>query len=261
MGEKLYKPIIKNGDHLVRSKKHKNRVRGVSQNSENKATDIIEWEEVDIDSKAYELTQSTCEQDEEDIIANFLATAIIIGATALTKKVIEPWWENSAKPWVKQKINNIKANMSSKYEKQYIANTVTNTDAMLSEMFDQKFNDIKFNMSTDEAQFHYLNLINHILEVAYEIKILSNTKISDQSESEQTKIENQAQAEKLLSGKVTDYINKLLSDDALKFGDYEQRQLNNLLGGGIKVNDKYIPVELNKVNDAMNSIGKKNQST
>ena len=47
MGEKVYRPILKEGDHLVRSKD--NRVRGVSQDENNKTTDIVEWEEVEID--------------------------------------------------------------------------------------------------------------------------------------------------------------------------------------------------------------------
>ena len=49
MGEKLYRPILKEGDHLVRSKDNEGRVRGVSQDENNKTTDIVEWEEVEID--------------------------------------------------------------------------------------------------------------------------------------------------------------------------------------------------------------------
>ena len=47
MGEKLYRPILKDGDHLVKSKKNEGRVRGISQDKNNKNPDIIEWEEVD----------------------------------------------------------------------------------------------------------------------------------------------------------------------------------------------------------------------
>ena len=47
MGEKHYRPIIKDGDHLVQSKKNSNRVIGQTRNAENKNPDIIEWEEVE----------------------------------------------------------------------------------------------------------------------------------------------------------------------------------------------------------------------
>ena len=35
MGEKVYRPILKEGDHLVRSKDNEGRVRGVSQDENN----------------------------------------------------------------------------------------------------------------------------------------------------------------------------------------------------------------------------------
>lgn len=48
MGEKVYRPIIKEGNHLVKSKENEGRIRGVSQHSDNKTTDIVEWEEIEI---------------------------------------------------------------------------------------------------------------------------------------------------------------------------------------------------------------------
>lgn len=54
MGEKVYRPILKEGDHLVRSKDNEGRVRGVSQDENNKTTDIVEWKEVEIDEPQYE---------------------------------------------------------------------------------------------------------------------------------------------------------------------------------------------------------------
>lgn len=47
MGEDLYRPVIKEGHHLVKSKSNPNRVRGQSRDSENKNPDIIEWEPVE----------------------------------------------------------------------------------------------------------------------------------------------------------------------------------------------------------------------
>ena len=55
MSEKHYRPIIKDGDHLVQSKKNSNRVIGQTRNAENKNPDIIEWEEVEDTDYEYEL--------------------------------------------------------------------------------------------------------------------------------------------------------------------------------------------------------------
>lgn len=49
MGEKVYKPIVKDGDHLIRSKDNPDRVRGLTRDENNQNPDIIEWEEYDID--------------------------------------------------------------------------------------------------------------------------------------------------------------------------------------------------------------------
>ena len=44
MGEKVYKPIVKDGDHLIRSKDNPDRVRGLTRDENNHNPDIIKWE-------------------------------------------------------------------------------------------------------------------------------------------------------------------------------------------------------------------------
>lgn len=68
MGEKYYKPIVKDGDHLVRSKKNPNRVRGQSRDADNKNPDIIEWEEVEIDNDSK--TREELERELENMAAH-----------------------------------------------------------------------------------------------------------------------------------------------------------------------------------------------
>lgn len=49
MEKKYYRPILKEGNHLVRSSKNPARVRGQSRDANNKNPDIVEWEEIDIE--------------------------------------------------------------------------------------------------------------------------------------------------------------------------------------------------------------------
>lgn len=42
MGEKVYKPIVKDGNHLLRSKDNPDRVRGLTRDENNQNPDIIE---------------------------------------------------------------------------------------------------------------------------------------------------------------------------------------------------------------------------
>ena len=62
MSEKHYRPIIKDGDHLVQSKKNSNRVIGQTRDAENKNPDIIEWEEVEDVDYEYELERMAHEE-------------------------------------------------------------------------------------------------------------------------------------------------------------------------------------------------------
>lgn len=100
MSEKLYRPILREGDHLVRSKDNENRVRGVSQDENNKTTDIIEWEEVEIDEPQYEYLIERYEQESVGLtpeqqqlaqaVGEAIAAAVIYGTVQLHEYVVSP---------------------------------------------------------------------------------------------------------------------------------------------------------------------------
>ena len=99
MGEKVYKPIVKDGDHLIRSKDNPDRVRGLTRDENNQNPDIIEWEEYDVDdlrSDDYtpyppeeQRIQLTPEQEEfAQQVGEALGAAIVVGGILLLRKVI-----------------------------------------------------------------------------------------------------------------------------------------------------------------------------
>ena len=63
MGEKLYRPILKDGDHLVQSTKNPDRVRGQSRDANNKNPDLIEWEPVEVEARLLSLRHLDIEFD------------------------------------------------------------------------------------------------------------------------------------------------------------------------------------------------------
>lgn len=83
---KAYNPVIRDDEHLVPSRKTPGRVRGLSQNSNNKNTDIPEWEEEEIREKT--ATDGIFE------VAGKLA--LLYGGYKLIK--------HKAFPWVKDRI-------------------------------------------------------------------------------------------------------------------------------------------------------------
>ena len=73
-----------------------------------------------------------------------------------------------------------------------------------------------------------------MLGTAYEIKILSNSRIVDQIEDETIQIEKKTHVEKLLVERVASNIDELLKDENLLLEVSSSRQIFNLLGGGIE---------------------------
>ncbi len=118
-GEKVYKSIVKEGDHLIRSKENPDRVRGLTRDENNQNPDIIEWEELDVDdlqsvstetdADEEKAVQLTPEQEERaQLIGAALAAAILTGGSIVYHKFISPWWNNSTWPWIKEKCRDIK---------------------------------------------------------------------------------------------------------------------------------------------------------
>lgn len=272
MGEKVYRPILKEGDHLVRSKDNEGRVRGVSQDENNKTTDIVEWEEVAIDEPQYEYPIEQYEQERVELtpeqqqlaqaVGKAIAAAAIYGMVQLHEQVVSPWWYSKAKPWIKGKWVDTKNFVSGKTKVQAIIEKKEKNetgiqlsgDTQIDEMLDAEFESVQLNMTPDEAKEHMMKLIYHMLETAYEIKILSNARIVEHIEDETTQIEKKKETERLLAEKVSNNINKLLSDDTLMLDVNTSKQLFGLLGGGIRISGEYVPVELEKVNAAIESM-------
>lgn len=127
MGEKYYKPIIKDGSHLAQSKKNEGRVRGISFDADNKNPDIVEWEEVvpsenfAIDNHPLDFTTCTYNErtdfgfpntsneaetpprqltEEEEEFCQVAGT--ILGNAAW--EFFERWGSEKIKPWLDNKV-------------------------------------------------------------------------------------------------------------------------------------------------------------
>ncbi|MGL4548375.1 hypothetical protein [Eubacterium aggregans] len=237
----------------MRSKGNEGRVRGVRQDSNNKTTDIVEWEELEIEPQEdyYEPERVELTPEQQvlaEAIGHAVANVVLYGAEQLNNHVIKPWWRNNAKPWIKERTADIKQIFSGKTKAETIlkeqkksnSTVVVDTNTPIDKMLDREFDSIQFDMSSEEARQHVIKLIYHILGTVYEIRILSNARIVEQVEDEEQRLKNQSKAEHLLYEKVANNINELLSDE-------------NLLNG------EYIPVELDKVSVAIGSMRKSNE--
>lgn len=274
MGEKVYKPIVKDGDHLIRSKDNPDRVRGLTRDENNQNPDIIEWEEYDVDDlSSYDYAphpyeeqrvQLTPEQKEfAQQVGEALGAAIVAGGILLFQEVIAPWWKNTAWPWVKAKGHGIKKAVRGKKEQKTITTAKTTIKkqtepdrqlADVSSQIDKAFEQFYFEMDEEETKVHMMRLVYHMLGVANEIRIISNARIRKDCNSEELCIERQKEVEKFLSEKVAVGLDRLLSNNDLHLDLNTSRELFSLTGGGVRLNGEYVPVQAIKIDEALKAI-------
>lgn len=278
MGEKVYKPIVKDGDHLIRSKDNPGRVRGLTRDENNQNPDIIEWEEYDVDDLRsdeyapylYEEQRVQLTSEQEDFVKQVgeaLGAAILAGGILLFREVISPWWENTAWPWVKEKGRGIKKTVGRKKEQKTTttAKTATKTamkkqaepDRRLADVslqIDKAFEQFYFEMDEEEAKAHMMRLVYHMLGVANEIRIISNARIRKDCESEEQCVKRQREAEKFLSEKAAASLDQLLSNENLRLDLNTSRELFFLTGGGVRLNGEYVPVQAIKIDEILKAI-------
>jgi hypothetical protein len=274
MGEKVYKPIVKDGDHLIRSKDNPNRVRGLTRDENNQNPGINEWEEYDVEDLLRDVyepypyeerrVQLTPEQEEfAQQVGEALGAAIVSGGMLLFREVISPWWKNIAWPWVKEKGRSIKNKVGRKKEQKSTKQIKTETPkepapdrrlAEVSAQIDKAFEQFFFEMDEEEVKAHMMRLVYHMLGMVNEIRIISNTRIRKACESEELCVEQQKEAEKFLSEKVAVGLDRLLSNESLRLDLNTSRELFSLTGGGVHLNGEYVPVQAAKIDEALKAI-------
>lgn len=275
MGEKVYKPIVKDGDHLIRSKDNPERVRGLTRDENNQNPDIIEWEECDVndlrsddyDPYTYKerRVQLTPEQKElaQQVGEALGATIAAFAVNFLFREVISPWCKNTAWPWVKEKGLGIKDAISGKKEQKTAtaAKTVIKKQAEpdrrlaeVSSQIDKEFEQFYSEMDEEESKAHMMRLVYYTLGMANEIRIISNARIRKDCKSEELCIKQQKEAEKFLSEKVAASLNRLLSNENLRLDLNTSRELFSLTGGGVRLDGKYVPVQAIKIDEALKAI-------
>ncbi len=265
MSEKYYRPILKDGDHLVRSSQNPDRVRGQSRDANNKNPDIVEWEAIEID-KCYDyepiayVDRQVQLSPEEEKISQAIGEALAAGTAWMVENVVSPWWKRSAWPWIKEKSRNavdaLRSRGNIKAEK---TNNCSNNEAekqnyeleTVSAKIEQAFEQVYIDMAPEEAKIHLMKIVFHILEIANEIRIMSNAQIRRTDESEAQFAERIHATEQYLTEKVAISIDKLLLEQTQQLDMKTSKELFGLFGGGVVINDEYVPVEHTKVFEAI----------
>ena len=122
---------------------------------------------------------------------------------------------------------------------------------MVSSQIDEVFKGIYIDINETEVKQHRLKIIFHMLEIANEIRIISNAKIRRDNENEEDLRCRINASEKFLANIVAYNLDRLLSDPKINLNEKTSKKVFDLFGGGLITNGEYIPVEAKKVHDAI----------
>lgn len=268
MGKKVYyEPILRDGDHLVSSKNNPDRVRGVSRDKDNKNPDIPEWRRIEIeekddtedmfaDSYLYGCEDQQIEQTQEDSSnEDAMVNLVLLGGLALgwaVDKLIGPRLKKkNEKAYRKEERPKREERPRREERTSQLTYLSTIPQINATQEVDNVFYNCQFNMGTEELRKHMMNMIYHMLGMVNEIRIMRNAIIRDNSETETMYFERQRAFEQELLSRVANNLNYYLSNESLMLDVDTSRQVFRLLDGGIYMNNRYVPVRLERIDRVM----------
>ncbi len=281
MKKVLYEPVLRDDHHLVNSRCNPERVRGQSRDKNNKNPDIVEWKKVEVDEEIGVDNNAPLFDDVEqrqispwleqgaELLGEFIGNLIVNISSRIIKSIITHWREN-AWPWIRDRFKEL---FSSSMEK---SNTTTQKNEDIQKMakivyaancpqnhvnIDELFEQTYINMEEEEVRQHLLNILYHMLSLANEIRIISQAQIRRKCENEKDYRDRIKASEIFITNKLSENINRLLSNDKLAIDADNVNMVYNLLGGGVRKEGEYIPVNNKSVYKAIIEQGKNGKRT
>ncbi|MGW8115166.1 hypothetical protein ACVS9P_08330 [Caproicibacterium sp. NSD3] len=251
MSNDLYRLKEEPGKHLADSNDTPGAKRGVYlDNESNKPCGAGEFVKVeDNDDDAASNDGSGSDGGDTAAILALIAMGIGIGAAA-TKAYpyVKEWFTDTVVPGVKKfyrKITKkpVENSGSVAIEKEDESGTeILSVDAFSHEV-DEVLNEYKENMSSEEAKAHLLNIMLSAMYMASEIRKLSNAVITDESLSEDQKIELKASLEKLTTQNAANSINEILAQKVPLMDAVAIKRISATMGAPLISEGKFVPIE------------------
>lgn len=252
MGEKVYRPVLDDDEHLVRSTKNPNRYRGLSRDENNENPDIPEWEEIDLDDLPNNNSSTTSDVNWNDV-AKFIAGIAIGIGVAKAYPYVEKWVTNTAVPSAKH----LWHRMSSKSE--IIADNTTNTSEIVAskdefstiaeQSLDTAFNSYKENMSSEEAQRELLEaFILHLVS----IKKFQRVANADVTNTAGNIIDEKNMIAALCNEDFLESVNAIIRNNPTLLNEQQLHALSEILGYNVFDGKAVIPISAKAITDGLN---------
>lgn len=131
----------------------------------------------------------------------------------------------------------------------------------VSSQIDNVLDQMIFELTEEEYNEHFMKLVYHMLGVVNEIRILSNARLREKCATDEIYLQRKQSTELFLSERVATKLNQLLSDKRLLLDLDTSRELFSLTGGGVWLNNEYIPVQTGKIQTAIEAMAISDENT
>ena len=251
MDKQLYELIPEEGKHLADSHNTEGAVRGVYLDDEtNKPCGAGEFMPVDIDdADDVELNPVGGEIDGKSLLIAFVC---FVGGVVVTKAYpnVKKWVTTTAVPgarkfWRKITKKGAEPEEANECGRDEIVSALPAIEEF-SQSIDLALNEYHADMSSEEAQRHLLNIMCAAMYMAGEIRQLTNATLKDED-----RLAWGAALEKLTTQSVTDGINQILEGKVLTLDEEQSKTLTEFLGGSLIVNGAFLPIENERIKEAL----------
>ena len=267
--EKLYKPIIKDGTHLAKSRNTPGAVRGTTLSNKNNQLDgQAEWIEMEVEPQYIYVEAEPQEEDglseETKEAIRELSNAIVeLGFLALQEYVFPPikaWASDTAVPQIKKAGNWItgKKNPPQIKKAKSVHKTATSEDstsismpAMLLNGVDIAYDKYTIDSNNSDVQREFLEIAVHSAMLVDKIKkFLVKYSHNDVIVSKDF-LEWQLLVERVTSKNLVDSINLILQADVNLINKEHSIFLADILGCDVIRNGQFVPIKNDRFTQAL----------
>lgn len=253
--EPLYRAVYPEGTHLASSRNTDGAFRGTHLDDEtNQISGQAEFVEVDVDQNEREDESNGSAEIFAEVVATIIgaaATGIIVWATPKVKS----WWQDNAYPSLKYRLSSLLLKKTEKNVDVKKVESISRPEISLEGVSTETFStevaaalaDTRAVMSSEEAQRRFIAMIIAATVVAEQFRRLQEARIEG-GEEELQKLKRALTD--ISTEPVVDLINKMLeTNDGLN--EDAGSVLVELLGGGGRVDGKYVPLRLEQLQTAV----------
>ncbi|GDZ34938.1 hypothetical protein MCC02031_16370 [Bifidobacteriaceae bacterium MCC02031] len=244
MGEKIYKPILNDDEHLLRSSENPNRVRELSRDENNENPDIPEWEEVNLDElKDYSSNPTSDSVGEGVAIAMLVGTGIAIGiGVSKAYPHVKKWVTETVAPKAKHLWHKVHGE-SNKVEISQTNVSILEMDCESSDStalsMDTAFNEYKENISSEEAQRELLEAFILYLASAQKVRRVANANVINIAGEI---VDRKFLIEVFNNDELIDSINEIIRSNPKLLSEQQLNMLSETIGYKIFDGEEMLPI-------------------